>query len=206
MTGRGGDDDRGRGPSAARPSPVTCRPLRLPDPPLSDRVAGIALRPWRPAPGDVAALVAAWSDPEIAARTRVPDDRSPAAAARWIRGEPARRGAGLCLDLVVAPLQGGGTAGDAVLGEVGLRNVQARPGRAEVGWWIAPAARGRGLATAAVDLLAGWALAVLGLDQVWARVGHGNPAAARVAAGAGFARLGDAAGATVWSRVRGTEP
>ena len=189
---------RDRGPSAARPSPARLRPLHLPDPPLTDAAAGIALRPWRPTPEDAAALAAAWADPEIAARTAVPADRSAQAAARWIRGEPARRAAGLCLDLVVGPREDDA----AVLGEVGLRNVQARPLRAEIGWWIAPAARGQGLATAAARLLAGWALSALGLDQVWARIDGANPAAARVAAGAGFVELGDAAGATIWSRVR----
>src|SRR5690606_38694585 len=111
-------------------------PLGLPDPPLTDPAAGITLRPWRPTPGDVAALAAAWADPEIAARTAVPDDRSTAAAARWLRGEPGRRATGTCLDLVVAPLVEPEMPApwwdrDAVLGEVGLRNVTAGPRRAE---------------------------------------------------------------------------
>ncbi|HEX6425140.1 MAG TPA: GNAT family N-acetyltransferase [Acidimicrobiales bacterium] len=185
-------------PGGRDPAPLRRPPIDLPDPPLTDPAASITLRPWRATPGDVAALSAAWADPEIVARTAVPDDRSTAAAERWIRGEPARRAAGVCLDLVVAPLEDDAS----VLGEVGLRNVQARPRRAELGWWMAPAARGQGLATAAVRLLAGWALSALGLDQVWARVDGANPAATRVAAGAGFVELGDAAGATIWSRLR----
>jgi hypothetical protein len=233
MTGRGGDDDRSSPAAASRPSPPR-PPLDLPDPPLSDPTVGIALRPWRRMPGDVAALAAAWADAEIVAHTAVPDDRSTAAAERWIRSDPARRAAGLCLDLVVAPLAGAGRAagspatgraahappaearqvdraqaagaswaGDAVLGEVGLRNVEVRPRRAEIGWWIAAAHRGRGLAVAATRLLTDWALSGDGgFDQVWARIDPGNPASARVAGEAGFVLLGTAGGAAVWSRTR----
>jgi RimJ/RimL family protein N-acetyltransferase len=182
---------------AARPGPPAA--LGLPEPPLLDRAAGIVLRPWAPTPGDVAALVAAWRDPALAQSAGVPDDVSAAAAERWIRGEPARRAAGLCLDLVVGPL-----GGDAVVGEVGLRNVDRVRRRAEMSWWIAAGHRERGLASAAARLLAGWALAPGGGDlvQVWARTDPADRGSAAVAAAAGFDELGEAAGTTVWARTR----
>jgi RimJ/RimL family protein N-acetyltransferase len=157
----------------------------LPDPPLDDPAAGIVLRPWRTTPADAAALAAAWD-----AAGRGPGE-SPDA---WIAGDAGRRAAGLALDLVVA-------LDDAAAGEVGLRNLDDDRRRAEMGWWIAPAHRGRGLATAAVRLLAGWALGPpCGLVQVWARIEAGNAASARVAAGAGFRRLGrSASGHDVWA-------
>lgn len=190
----------GGGDGPDRPPPA---PIPLPDPPLVDRGAGIVLRPWAPTPTDVAALVAAWRDPAVAAGARVPGDPSPEAAARWIAGAAERRARGLALDLVVAPLAGG----PAVLGEVGLRNVDRARRRAEAGWWIAAPHRRRGLATAAVRLLAGWALSdACGLVQVWARTDPGNAASARVAARAGFRRLGEAGGAVVWSRERARMP
>ncbi|MFS8586375.1 MAG: GNAT family N-acetyltransferase, partial [Acidimicrobiia bacterium] len=120
----------GGGDGPDRPPPA---PIPLPDPPLVDRGAGIVLRPWAPTPTDVAALVAAWRDPAVAAGARVPGDPSPEAAARWIAGAAERRARGLALDLVVAPLAGG----PAVLGGVGLRNVDRARRRAEAGWWIA---------------------------------------------------------------------
>jgi RimJ/RimL family protein N-acetyltransferase len=165
--------------TAARPA------LALPDPPLADPAAGIALRPWRPTPADATALAAAW-----AAAGRKSGDPPEA----WIAGDPARRAAGLALDLVIA-------VGDAAVGEVGLRNVDAERRRAEIGWWIAPDHRGRGLATAAVRLLAGWALGPpCGLVQVWARIDPANLPSARVAASAGLRRLGrSAAGEDVWA-------
>lgn len=96
----------------------------------------------------------------------------------------------------------------AVLGEVGLRNVDRRRGRAEMSWWIAAEHRGRGLASAAVDLLAAWALSPTGggLVQVWARIAPDNAASARSAAAAGFVELGAAAGTRVWARTAVGDP
>ncbi|MFP3901586.1 MAG: GNAT family N-acetyltransferase, partial [Acidimicrobiia bacterium] len=92
--------------------------------------------------------------------------------------------------------------GGPVWGEVGLRSFDPAAGRAEVGWWIASAQRGRGLASSAVDLLSAWALGPpLGLRQVWARIDPANHAAARVAHRVGFARLGHAGGSDVWARA-----
>ncbi len=126
----------------------------------------------------------------------MPPESSPAGARRWIAGESERRFRGLALDLVISPLDG-----DLVWGEVGLRGLDAAVRRAEIGWWLAPEARGRGLAAVAVGLVATWALGPrLGLRQVWARVDPDNAASARVAAGAGFRLLGRAGGADVWAR------
>lgn len=181
-------------------------PARLPDPPLVDDRAGIVLRPWAATPGDVAALVAAWSDPLLAAADGVPEEVSAAGAARWIRGDAERRAAGACLDLVIAPA--GARGGDGtVFGEVGLRNIDQARRRAEVSWWLAPEYRGRGVAAAAARLLAGWALSPAGgLDQVWARIDPANTVSARVAAAAGLIELGRAGGTTVWSRTRAATP
>lgn len=172
-------------------------PLAPPDPPLVDRNAGIRLRPWTDTADDADALAAAWADPLIAAADRVPDDASRPAAARWIAGDPARRAAGRCLDLVVSPLDS-----DEVLGEVGLRNVDRARRRAEISWWITAEHRGRGLATAATRLLAEWALSRPGGDliQVWARIDPSNAASARVATAAGLVALGAAGGTHVWAR------
>jgi RimJ/RimL family protein N-acetyltransferase len=182
-------------PRFARNEPLTLS-LPLPEPELADPSRGLRLRRWRDRPGDVDALVAAWGEPSVARASRVPADASPDGARRWICGEPQRRERGLALDLVIGPL-----GGDLVWGEVGLRGFDMAVGRAEIGWWLAPAVRGRGVASAAVGLLAAWALVPpLGLRQVWARVGRANQASAGVAAAAGFRRLGTAGGSDIWSR------
>jgi RimJ/RimL family protein N-acetyltransferase len=169
--------------------------VRLPVPSLQDDRHRVRLRPWRDDPADVAALVAAWHDPLVAAHNPVPRDVSPEAARRWIAGDAERRARGLALDLVIAPV-----AGEVVWGEVGLRGVDEVAGRAEVGWWLAADARGRGVAAAALDLLATWALGPLGLRQVWARIDPANQASTHVAEAAGFRRLGAAGAADIWSR------
>jgi RimJ/RimL family protein N-acetyltransferase len=178
---------------------VTAWPL--PDPPLADAVTGIVLRPWRPTAADAAALAAAWADPGVAAMGPPPADPTPEGAARWIAGAPDRLAAGAALDLVVAPVADPGT----VWGEVGLRHRDPATDRAEIGWWIGRAHRGRGLAGAAVALVAGWALGPpCGLHQVWARIELGNGASAAVAQRAGFRLLGAAGGAQVWARTGAT--
>ena len=172
-------------------------PLPLPDPALVD--GDLLLRAWQP--GDAAALAAAWDDPEIAKWTGAPDDRSVATAARWIAGEGDRRSRGLALDLVVA------VDGSAV-GEVGITRFDRERHVAEIGWWTAPSHRGRGVASRAVRLVAGWAVTELCIERVYARVAPGNEASRAVAANAGFERRGVSEdGSEIWSsRLHPAEP
>jgi RimJ/RimL family protein N-acetyltransferase len=70
------------------------------------------------------------------------------------------------------------------LGRVGLG--LDRLGGAQIGYWMDPAARGRGVATEAVRALCGWAFDVLGLGLIEWRAEVGNVASRRVAEKAGF--------------------
>jgi RimJ/RimL family protein N-acetyltransferase len=190
-------------------TPGPAGPLDLPSPPLADPSLGIHLRPWGRSGEDATALAEAWRDPVLRAATGVPPHPSVSFARRWIAGEADRRARGLALDLVVSPLppaggpaRSGTEGGGAVWGEVGLRAIDPTAGRAELGWWITAAQRRRGFASAAVDLIAGWALGPpLDLLQVWARIDRANEHAARVAARAGFTLLGHAGGIDVWART-----
>ncbi|HKA03877.1 MAG TPA: GNAT family N-acetyltransferase [Acidimicrobiales bacterium] len=134
----------------------------------------MGLRAWQPTDAD--ALAAAWADPDIARWTAVPEDRSVDAAARWIAGWDERRRRGLALDLVVTPADDAGV----VWGEVGVAFVTDPP---TMGWWVVPAVRGRGVATAAVRRFVEEFLAV---DEVVAEVDEANPASVAVARAAGF--------------------
>lgn len=149
--------------------------LPLPDPPLVD--AELSLRAWERA--DAVVLATAWEDPDVARWTGVPDAHDTAAARRWIDGDLARRQHSLSLDLAVV------VAG-SVVGEVGLAAFDHTSGEAEIGWWIAPAHRGRGLATRAVQAVASWALEELCVDRLVAACHPDNPASGAVARGAGF--------------------
>ncbi len=157
---------------------MTGGPLPLPDPPI--RTPRLLLRAWQP--DDADALVAAWADPEVRRWTGVPERPDRATAAAWIGRTPALRDAGRSLDLVI-------DVDGAVAGEVGVvvaTDDERRSG--EIGWWLAPDHRGRGLASEAVDAFTGWLLGPAGPDvaEVVARCATANPRAGRVAAAAGF--------------------
>lgn len=152
--------------------------LPLPDPALADDL--VALRPWS-AP-DVDALVDAWADPEIQRWTLVPARRGPADALRWISAEPLRRDRGLALDLVITESGDGGR----LIGEVGMVPLAGGPSRAELGWWVGPDHRRRGVATRAVALFATWLRAELGFTELFAEVDTDNPASVWVAESAGL--------------------
>jgi signal transduction histidine kinase/RimJ/RimL family protein N-acetyltransferase len=151
-----------------------------PDPPLVDEA--VLLRP--PGAGDVPAIAAACADPEIARWVPVPVPYTAADAAAFVE--------------IVA--EGWATGGDAtfaivevatgrLVGMIGLHR-GSRPTRASVGYWLAPAARGRGLATRAVRLVAGWAFEDPALERLELMTLVGNDPSGRVALRAGFRREG----------------
>jgi len=75
-----------------------------------------------------------------------------------------------------------------VLGSI-ARHLRAQH-RAEIGYWLAPAARGRGIATRALRLVADWSLDVTGLIRLELYTHPENHASGRVAQRAGFTREG----------------
>ena len=81
---------------------------------------------------------------------------------------------------------------DAYLGEVTMVLGEHRVG--ELGCGVVPAARGRGVATEALRLLADWALDTLGLGRLQVFVATENVAALRLAAERGLSARGGAAG------------
>jgi RimJ/RimL family protein N-acetyltransferase len=70
------------------------------------------------------------------------------------------------------------------LGRVGLR--LGEPGAAEVGYWVDPSARQRGVATAAVRAACQWAMTTAGIELIEWRCEADNIASRRVAEKAGF--------------------
>ncbi len=171
----------------------------LPWPPLADVATQIGLRPWGAGEHDAAALAAAWSDPEIARWTAVPEDPTEETARRWIRGEESRRASGLAMDMVIGRLD----EPRVIHGEVGLVMVESTKRWAELGYWVAPDARGTGKASAAARVFAEWALRELPVERLIARTQPDNPAAGKVAEAAGLTRAGELeTGTEVWVRDR----
>jgi len=142
--------------------------------------AAVSLRPWRR--GDAAALAAAWADPDIVAGSQPPEDRSVAAAERWIAGCSVREERLLAIDRVLD------VAGECV-GEVGASNVDHRRGAALLGWWVASQHRARGHATAGIGLMCDLLFEAFGLRALIAEIAPENEASIRLAVGLGFEPL-----------------
>ena len=155
--------------------------ISFPSPPLGDDV--VSLRAFRPT--DVPALLDAFSDPVFSSFSDWAPQTEAEARDHLVEYERARNH-GEQLELaLVEPL-----ALDVVLGGGSLNTVVLDQGRAAVGYWLAPQARGRGVATHAVRLIARWAFDHLGLARLELTCGPDNHASQRVAARCGFAREG----------------
>jgi len=85
-------------------------------------------------------------------------------------------------------------ATDELLGGIGFDRVVAHRRQAEIGYWVGPWARGRGVATAAVGALSEHALTT-GLERLELLTHWENAASQRVALAAGFQREGVRRGA-----------
>ncbi|HEX8343325.1 MAG TPA: GNAT family protein [Actinoplanes sp.] len=151
---------------------------------------GVRLRAFRP--DDVEDLMAGCDDPvtqEFLPGLPSPYTRS--AAEWWIHeGSPAAFAAGGAAYAVVDP------ATDRLLGGVGLDRLVPIRRQAEVGYWVAPWARRRGVATAAVRAMSGRAFAE-GMARLELMTEWTNVASQRVALAAGFQREGVRRGAHV---------
>jgi RimJ/RimL family protein N-acetyltransferase len=153
--------------------------ITLPDPWLVD---GLRLRP--PVPADVPAIVAACRDPEIQRFTRVPSPYVDADAEWFVADSQAQLGRGGAVRAAVAAVDG-----DDLLAMVGLE-LDHRDYTAELGYWVAPAARGRGVASTAGRALCRFGFATLGLETIHLWAADNNPGSNAVAARIGFHHAG----------------
>jgi RimJ/RimL family protein N-acetyltransferase len=76
------------------------------------------------------------------------------------------------------------------LGMAALVRLDRAAREGEIGYIVAPAARGRGVAVRALQLLTDWAFGELALERVELRIDVENEASLRVAERAGFTREG----------------
>ncbi|HZM76733.1 MAG TPA: GNAT family N-acetyltransferase [Candidatus Limnocylindrales bacterium] len=144
---------------------------------------GIELRPW--AMDDLDDLIDACNDPDIARwLPLIPSPYTDEAGRWWVEeGAPQawrQGGAAFC---IVFP----GTR--KVLGGIGINTVQPGRNQAEVGYWIAPWARGQGVATRATRAISRWAFES-GFHRLELLAAKENWASQRVAMAAGFTREG----------------
>jgi RimJ/RimL family protein N-acetyltransferase len=155
--------------------------LFLPSEPLTDGV--VALRALRH--DDVPAMTKACADPEIARWTTIPADYTEADAHAYLRGQDDRLRAGESLGLAIAD-----ATTDELTGAIGLTHLEWEDARAEIGYWVAPWARRRGIAGRALRLMSGWSFSALGLLRLDLLPYAGNEISERVAERAGYTREG----------------
>lgn len=148
---------------------------------LRDEV--VVLRPPRNA--DVPAITRICQDPAIQRWTRVPspyDEQDARTFALFATGALAE---GKGAHLLVTP---SGGPDEVVWGCVGVQ--MDGNGSAELGYWVAPDARGRRVATRASRLLATWAFDVLQAPVLRLTAAVDNPASNAVARRVGFRLIG----------------
>jgi RimJ/RimL family protein N-acetyltransferase len=141
--------------------------------------AGVLLRPFRP--DDEDEVFRACQDPQIQRWTSIPRPYLREHAHQYVAEfTPRAWAAG-----TAAPMGAFDERTGQLLGAIGLIT-QERGGEAEVGYWVAPWGRRRGVATAGTRALARWAFATLDLRRLRWRAEVGNHASRLVAETLGF--------------------
>lgn len=151
-------------------------------PPYPDRTDGVlTLRRWRRS--DALDVQRACADPDIARWLPVPVPYTLEVAQGYVGAiVPHEWAEGTVANCAVTAAADG-----ALLGAVGLR-VSGAVG--EVGYWVAPWARGRGVAARAARLHAGWGFEALGMARIELLADVDNLASQRAAEKAGWVREG----------------
>lgn len=142
----------------------------------------LVLRPWRDSDAD--AVVRACQEPAIQRYTRVPEPYLLSDAEEFVGSgtrEAWRVGAGAAF--AIASIESGD-----VVGAVGLMDVDAVRRVASAGYWMAAAARRRGVASRALGAITEWALTDVGFVRLEVEIEPENTASLGVAAAAGFVR------------------
>jgi RimJ/RimL family protein N-acetyltransferase len=125
-------------------------------------------------------------DPDALRFTRFPDPPEDDFPTRWLARYEAGRARRTKEAFAVL-----GPEGDETFYGVALAvAIDAEAQEAELGYLTTPAARGRGVATAALRTLTGWAFAERGLKRVTLLIDAANTGSERVAQRAGYTREG----------------
>jgi ribosomal-protein-alanine N-acetyltransferase len=144
---------------------------------LPDRLDGDGVVLRRLRADDAPAYAAAFrDDPDLGRLLGV--DEAPDEPA--VRGRVGRAG-----ELAIADPES-----DAFLGWLNVHSFNERNRRCELGFWLVPSARGRGVGTAAVSLIVSWAFKELDVLRVEISTTPDNTAVDALAAKLGFTREG----------------
>lgn len=134
-----------------------------------------------PTDADMPDLVAACGDPLIQRYTTVSASYGPEHARGWISRGASAAVNGAELQLVIIRERDGRLAGT-----VGLHEINRLVARCQAGYWVAPWARGEGIARRALSLLCDFAFAGLGMERIELTVEPENASSIRVGRACGF--------------------
>lgn len=146
---------------------------------LEIHAPGLLIRPWRA--GDARQVYEAGQDPDIQRWTSVPRPYLPEHAEGFVTLGTRRA----WRDGTGAPLGVFDADTGELLGSNGLITIDRHRGEGEVGYWTAPWARGRGVATRATHAVAQWFF-LAGMRRLQWRAEVGNHASKLVAERLGF--------------------
>ena len=152
--------------------------------PATPTAPALLIRPW--AERDAEAVVEAHRDPVMRQwlRNRITNT---ADALEMIRARQADAAAGIGYGFAVLQIEAGQP--DTLVGSVRLRGLHAAAVAGEIGYWVAAAARGQGVAPRAVEAVSAWALGLRRnppLERLELLHSVGNRASCRVAEKTGF--------------------
>jgi len=108
------------------------------------------LRTWLPS--DVGALEETTHDPYISLITTLPNVFDETEMKAWIDRQLQRRDEGIGYSMCIAD-----KLRNQMLGMIGLWLTELVYGRARIGYWLLPSARGHGIAISALQLVTRWA-------------------------------------------------
>jgi RimJ/RimL family protein N-acetyltransferase len=169
-------------------SATTSRPPGMPEVTLrlslpQDGITDGAVRLRMPIEDDVDGLLPAFADPALREAGNLPDfGRAEMLAS--LPHLPAMAASGRLMPMIATDADTGEVVGGGT-----LHHLDAERAIVEIGYWVLPAARRRGVATRIARLLARHAFA-LGVERVAAYVNVGNVASERVLERAGYTREG----------------
>ncbi|MFF5920719.1 GNAT family N-acetyltransferase [Streptomyces flavochromogenes] len=155
------------------------------DAPATPTAPALLLRPWRA--DDVAELVEAYRDSALRRWALAPIETERDGLA-WVRAQEEARAAGVRLGFAVVEASFGAEP-QRLAGGVVLKELAPGSPSAEVGYWTAARARGRGVAPRALETLTTWALDSFradGLERLELLHQADNVASCRVAEKCGY--------------------
>jgi RimJ/RimL family protein N-acetyltransferase len=155
---------------------------RLPFP-ISLTGEGVLLREWTEE--DLDDLVELLDEPDIARWTPMPSPFDVAAGIAYLKRAQQGRATGQRIQLAIT------ADGGRPLGEVLLFGMDLGLKEAELGYLVGAPFRRRGLASAALGLLSGYAHSALGLSRLLLRIDPANTASTAVARRCGFRLTGE---------------